>query len=78
MLVYHTSDQCFVSPDVKHSREALDFGKGFYVTRLKAQAVKYANRFLRVGNDAFLHVFDYTPLYSRHLQQRASFTESCL
>lgn len=61
MLVYHSSNQCFSSPDVAHSREALDFGKGFYVTRLKDQAEKYANRFLRAGEDAYLHIFEYTP-----------------
>lgn len=61
MLVYHSSDQCFQHPDVEHSRHALDFGKGFYVTRIKDQAEKYASRFLRIGNDAFLHIFDYTP-----------------
>lgn len=61
MLVYHSSNQCFTSPDVVHSREALDFGKGFYVTRLKEQAEKYAGRFLRAGEDAYLHIFEYTP-----------------
>jgi len=61
MLVYHSSNQRFTSPDVVHSREALDFGKGFYVTRLKDQAEKYANRFLRAGEDAYLHIFEYTP-----------------
>lgn len=29
MLVYHSSDQLFTMPDVKHSRDGLDFGKGF-------------------------------------------------
>lgn len=61
MLVYHSSDQYFTTPDVVHSREALDFGKGFYVTRLREQADKYANRFLRIGNDAYLHIFEYSP-----------------
>ena len=61
MLVYHSSNQCFIKPDVVHSREALDFEKGFYVTRLKQQAEKYANRFLRAGEDAFIHIFDYMP-----------------
>lgn len=59
MIVYHTSDQIITSPDVVHSREALDFGKGFYVTRLKEQADKYANRFLRSGRPAYLHKFEY-------------------
>lgn len=61
MLVYHSSDQCFERPDVLHSRDALDFGKGFYVTRLKNQAEKYANRFLRLSKDAFLHIFEFIP-----------------
>lgn len=61
MLVYHSSNQCFTNPDTVHSREGLDFGKGFYVTRLKVQAEKYANRFLRAGEDAYMHVFEYTP-----------------
>lgn len=61
MLVYHSSNQRFINPDVRHSREALDFGKGFYVTRLKEQAEKYANRFLRMGEDAYMAVFEYTP-----------------
>lgn len=60
MLVYHTSDQCFVYPDVVHSRSALDFGKGFYATRLKEQAVSYADRFLKVGIDAVLHTYEFT------------------
>lgn len=60
MLVYHTSDQCFEAPDVAHSRDALDFGKGFYVTRLREQAENYADRFLKTGNDAYLHIFKFT------------------
>ncbi|MDE6225319.1 MAG: DUF3990 domain-containing protein, partial [Muribaculaceae bacterium] len=55
------SDQCFTTPDIGHSREALDFGKGFYVTRLREQAEKYANRFLRAGEDAYMHIFEYIP-----------------
>lgn len=61
MLVYHSSNRQFTNPDAMHSREALDFGKGFYVTKLKEQAVKYANRFLRAGEDAYMHIFEYTP-----------------
>ena len=41
MLVYHSSDLCFDAPDVNHSRDALDFGRGFYVTRIKEQAEIY-------------------------------------
>lgn len=61
MLVFHSSNQCFTDPDIEHSRDALDFGKGFYVTRLMEQAEKYAKRFLRIGEDACMHIFEYTP-----------------
>lgn len=61
MLVYHSSNRQFTDPDVVHSREALDFGKGFYVTRPQEQAEKYAQRFLRTGEDAYMHIFEYTP-----------------
>ncbi len=60
MLVYHSSDCRFCVPDVLHSRDALDFGKGFYVTRLREQAEKYAERFLKAGKDAFLHVYEFS------------------
>lgn len=78
MLVYHSSNECFVSPDVEHSRDALDFGKGFYVTKLEEQAVKYANRFLRGGEDAYLHVFEYTPCSDMRLKVFDSYDEEWL
>lgn len=78
MLVYHSSDQYFDSPDVLHSRDALDFGKGFYVTRLKGQADKYANRFLRVGKDAYLHVFHYSPHSDMRIRIFDSYDEEWL
>lgn len=78
MLVYHSSDQCFVSPDIEHSREALDFGKGFYVTRLQDQAEKYANRFLRAGNDAYLHIFEYSPIADLRIKIFDSYDEEWL
>ena len=47
MLVYHGSDVEIKTPDVFHSRLHLDFGKGFYTTPLKRQAVKWCDRFLK-------------------------------
>jgi hypothetical protein len=78
MLVYHTSDQCFDSPDVKHSRDALDFGKGFYVTRLIEQADKYSSRFLRAGKDAYLHIFEYTPDSDMRIRTFEAYDEAWL
>lgn len=31
------------------------------MTRIKEQAEKYADRFLKMGSDAIIHVFEYTP-----------------
>ena len=41
-----------------HSRKFLDFGQGFYVTTLKDQAVKYAQRFIRRGKEAWLNIYE--------------------
>lgn len=78
MLVYHSSDQCFQSPDVEHSRDALDFGKGFYVTQFKEQAEKYANRFLRIGSDAYLHTYKYSLDQELKIKTFSSYDEEWL
>ena len=78
MLVYHSSDECFNNPDVLHSRDALDFGRGFYVTRLEEQAEKYATRFLRAGKPAYVHVFEYTPDEDMRVKTFDSYDEDWL
>ena len=46
MKLYHASPYIIELADVYHSRDHLDFGKGFYLTSLYDQARKYAMRFL--------------------------------
>lgn len=58
MIVYHSSYAIVDNPDVLHSREALDFGKGFYVTVLLEQAMRYAERFSLRGSKAYLNVYE--------------------
>ena len=58
MILYHASPTIIEQPDVFHSREHLDFGKGFYLTTLKEQAEKYAQRFIRRGKKAYVHEFE--------------------
>ena len=58
MKLYHTSNIEIQNPDIIHSREHLDFGRGFYLTSLRDQAEKYAQRFLRKGEDAFLNIYE--------------------
>lgn len=58
MEVYHSSFISVELPDVNHSREFLDFGKGFYLTTLYDQAVKYAQRFKRRKRPAWLSTYE--------------------
>lgn len=47
MTVFHGSYLEIVAPDIYHSRDNVDFGKGFYITPICEQAVKWAARFKR-------------------------------
>lgn len=38
MIVYHGSSMEVKAPDIVHSKEYLDFGKGFYLMTYKKQA----------------------------------------
>ena len=58
MKVYHASKFIIESPDIYHSRDLLDFGKGFYLTSLVEQAKKYAQRFIFQGDKAYLNQLD--------------------
>lgn len=58
MKLYHTSNIEVIKPRIECSRNYLDFGKGFYLTSLREQAIKYGQRFLRKEEDAYLNVYD--------------------
>lgn len=57
MILYHASTVIVDQPDVLHSREYLDFGKGFYLTTILGQAEKYALRFIRRRKKAFINEY---------------------
>lgn len=59
MIVYHSSYTSVELPEVRYSRDFLDFGKGFYLTSLYDQAVKYAQRFKRRKNQAWLSSYEF-------------------
>ena len=55
MILYHGSYLEIQTPDLLHSRENVDFGRGFYTTPLYDQAVKWCEKFKRRGkNELFL------------------------
>ncbi|MBP3511328.1 MAG: DUF3990 domain-containing protein [Prevotella sp.] len=58
MRIYHASNMRVERPDTCHSRRELDFGCGFYVTTMRQQAEKYAQRFARRGEQAWLNVYE--------------------
>lgn len=57
MKLYHSSNIIVEFPDTMHSRNYLDFGRGFYLTSLYDQAIRYAQRFKRRGQTAWLNTY---------------------
>lgn len=49
MILYHGSYKAIEKPDISLAREKTDFGKGFYLTPLEGQAVRWAERFKEEG-----------------------------
>lgn len=60
MKLYHSSTISVERPDTVHSREFLDFGKGFYLTSIYNQAIRYAQRYLNRNKDAWINTYDFT------------------
>jgi hypothetical protein len=58
MRLYHSSNVIVEQPDTLHSRQYLDFGRGFYLTTIYEQAVRYAQRFKRRGQPAWLNTYE--------------------
>jgi hypothetical protein len=57
--LYHSSYVIVEHPDTQHSRLYLDFGRGFYLTSLHDQAERYALRFKRRGQQAWLNTYEF-------------------
>ena len=58
MIVYHGSTIEIPNPDVLHSRKAVDFGPGFYVTPLYEQATNWCNRFRKIVESPIISVYE--------------------
>lgn len=59
MTLYHGSNLEISKPDRIHSRTNVDFGRGFYTTPLREQAVKWCGKFKRRGMDAVISVYEF-------------------
>ena len=60
MILYHGSDVIVSAPGVEYSTRNLDFGKGFYTTSIKEQAVRWAQRkaLINKAKCGFVSVFE--------------------
>ena len=59
MKVYHGSWLEVAEPDLEHSRADVDFGKGFYTTPIREQAVKWCGKFKRRGKSGIVTTYDF-------------------
>ena len=59
MKVFHGSTVIVNAPLVGVGRRNLDFGKGFYVTDLKEQAISWASRPLNADKPQVLNVYEF-------------------
>lgn len=80
MKVYHGSWIEVSVPDLKHSRTDVDFGKGFYVTPIREQAVKWCGRFKRRGKQGIVtsYIFDDCAIQNLNVLKFDSYSEDWL
>lgn len=68
MILYHGSYTEIPTPDLTHSRENVDFGRGFYTTPLREQAVKWCGKFKRRGREGIISRYEFDESASRGLK----------
>jgi hypothetical protein len=63
MIIYHGSNHDFNKVDISKSKDRRDFGRGFYTTTIKEQALQWGyNMFSRSGGDGiFLYEYEFSP-----------------
>lgn len=59
MIVYHGSYAEVTNPDIIHSKENVDFGRGFYTTPLLEQAQKWCKKYKSKTNSAVISVYNF-------------------
>ncbi len=86
MQLFHTSPLIIERPDISFSRDYLDFGKGFYLTSMKEQAVEYGLRFKLRGKLSILNEYELldktiedfkTKFFSHYNEEWLDFVAKC-
>ena len=80
MILYHGSYLEIEKPDLAHSRDNVDFGRGFYTTPLYEQAVKWCGKFKRRGESGIVskYEFDMESLEKWNVLEFDSYSEEWL
>jgi hypothetical protein len=59
VILYHGSYTAVEKPDLSYSRRTTDFGKGFYTTNIKEQAVKWTETFIKRQGSGVVSVYEF-------------------
>ena len=59
MILYHGSYTEVVQPDYWRGRQKVDFGRGFYTTPYREQALKWSERFLSRYNSRVISLYEF-------------------
>jgi hypothetical protein len=58
VILYHGSYLAVEKPDISFSRDNVDFGRGFYTTPIREQAVRWAARFSRKRGQSVVSAYE--------------------
>ena len=68
MILYHGGSVEISSPDLLHSRKAVDFGVGFYVTPVFEQAEKWSEKRKRRTGTAVISKYEFDECSAENLK----------
>lgn len=68
MILYHGSFITVEKPDLLHSRNNVDFGKGFYTTPIYDQAESWCGKYVRRGREGIISRYQFDETECRDLK----------
>ena len=80
MRLYHASFMPIPNPDLKYSRTNVDFGRGFYTTPIRSQALNWCGKFKRRGMPGVIsrYQFDETAYETLKILRFETYSEQWL
>jgi hypothetical protein len=59
MILYHGSYSAIEKPDLSFCRKRTDFGRGFYLTPIKEQAINWSRRFIKEKKQGVISLYGF-------------------